>query len=100
MPATRILWGQVLTVLLIVLVTTWCGTQWTAWRLGFQAELGSPWFELAGHPVCQPPALFWWWFFYDAYAPEVFLEGALIAASGSFVAIAVAIGMSVWQGWI
>ncbi|ESY01374.1 conjugal transfer protein TraG [Mesorhizobium sp. LNJC405B00] len=97
MPATRILWGQVLTVLLIVLVTTWCGTQWTAWRLGFQAELGSPWFELAGHPVYQPTALFWWWFFYDAYAPEVFLEGALIAVCGSFVAIAVAVCMSVWR---
>ncbi|MBZ9801174.1 conjugal transfer protein TraG [Mesorhizobium sp. ES1-6] len=97
MPATRILWGQVLTVLLIVFVTTWCGTQWTAWRLGFQAELGPPWFELAGYPVYPLPALFWWWFFYDAYAPEVFLEGAVIAASGSFVAIAVAIGMSVWR---
>ncbi|ESX79385.1 conjugal transfer protein TraG [Mesorhizobium sp. LSHC414A00] len=97
MPATRILWGQVLTVLLIVLATTWCGTQWTAWRLGFQAQLGPPWFELAGHPLYQPSALFWWWFFYDAYAPEIFLEGALIAASGSFVAIAVAIGMSAWR---
>ncbi|AZO68042.1 conjugal transfer protein TraG [Mesorhizobium sp. M6A.T.Cr.TU.016.01.1.1] len=97
MPATRILWGQVVTVLLIVLVTTWCATQWTAWRLGFQLQLGSPWFELGGHSVYPPPAFFWWWFFYDAYAPEVFIEGALIAASGSFIAIIVAIGMSVWR---
>lgn len=97
MPATRILWGQILTVLLIVLATTWCATQWTAWRLGFQSQLGSPWFELAGQAVYPPPAFFWWWFFYDAYAPEVFLEGALIAVSGSFIAITVAIGMSVWR---
>ncbi|TIU45958.1 MAG: conjugal transfer protein TraG [Mesorhizobium sp.] len=97
MPATKILWGQVLTVLLIVLATTWCATQWTAWRLGFQSQLGSPWFELAGQSVYPPPAFFWWWFFYDAYAPEIFLEGALIAASGSFISIAVAIGMSVWR---
>ncbi|RWH67924.1 MAG: hypothetical protein E5X68_25505 [Mesorhizobium sp.] len=97
MPATRILWGQVLTVLLIVLLTTWCATQWTAWRLGYQPQLGSPWFELAGQSVYPPPAFFWWWFFYDAYAPEVFFEGALIAASGSFMAITVAIGMSVWR---
>lgn len=97
MPVTRILWGQVLTVLLIVLATTWCATQWTAWRLGFQSQLGSPWFELAGQSVYPPPAFFWWWFFYDAYAPEIFLEGALIAVSGSFIAIAVAIGMSVWR---
>ncbi|TSE12239.1 conjugal transfer protein TraG [Mesorhizobium intechi] len=97
MPATRILWGQVLTVLLIVLATTWCATQWTAWRLGFQSQLGSPWFDLAGQSVYPPPAFFWWWFFYDAYAPEIFLEGALIAVSGSFIAIVVAIGMSVWR---
>ncbi|MER9000616.1 conjugal transfer protein TraG [Mesorhizobium sp. M0051] len=97
MPATRILWGQVLTVLLIVLVTTWCATQWTAWRLGFQPQLGSPWFEFVGQPIYPPPAFYWWWFFYDAYAPVVFLEGALIAASGSFIAMAVAITMSVWR---
>lgn len=97
MSATKILWGQVLTVLLIVLVSTWCATQWTAWRLGFQPQLGSPWFELVGQPVFPPPAFFWWWFFYDAYAPEIFVEGALIATSGSFIAIAVAIGMSAWR---
>ncbi|MET2830982.1 conjugal transfer protein TraG [Mesorhizobium shangrilense] len=97
MQATRILWGQVLAVLFIVLVTTWCATQWTAWQLGFQPQLGPPWFELAGQSIYPPPAFFWWWFFYDAYAPEVFLEGALIAASGSFIAITVAIAMSVWR---
>lgn len=97
MPATKILWGQILTVLLIVIVATWGATQWTAWRFGFQPQLGSPWFQFAGQSVYPPPAFFWWWFFYDAYAPEVFLEGAPIAASGSFIAIAVAIGMSVWR---
>ncbi len=48
MSATKILWGQITTVFLIVLLTTWGATQWTAWRLGFQAQLGTPWFELAG----------------------------------------------------
>ena len=33
MSATKILWGQILCVLAIVLVTTWGATQWTAWRL-------------------------------------------------------------------
>ena len=48
MTATKILWGQILTVFAIVLATTWSATQWTAWRLGFQAQLGTPWFDLAG----------------------------------------------------
>jgi type IV secretion system protein VirD4 len=97
MSATKILWGQILTVFLIILVTTWAATQYVAWELGFQAQLGSPWFRLAGWPVYYPPAIFWWWYFYEAYAPEVFARGGMIAASGGFIAIAVAIGMSVWR---
>ena len=94
MRGGRILWGQIAVVLTVVLLTTWAATQWTAWRLGFQAQLGAPWFKLAGWPVYSPPAIFWWWFSFDAYAPSIFLEGAAIAVSGSFIAIAVAIFMS------
>lgn len=97
MSATKILWGQILTVFLIVLLTTWTATQWIAWKLGFQSQLGRPWFELAGLPIYYPPAVFWWWYFYDAYAPTVFVEGGLIAVSGGFLSIVVAIGMSVWR---
>jgi type IV secretion system protein VirD4 len=97
MSATKILWGQILIVILIVLFTTWAATQWTAWQLGFQPQLGEPWFRLVGIPVYYPPAFFWWWYFYDAYAPSIFVEGAYIAASGGFISIAVAIGMSVWR---
>jgi type IV secretion system protein VirD4 len=95
--ATKILWGQILVVFTIVLVTLWTATQWTAWRLGYQPQLGPPWFALAGAPVYLPPAFFWWWYHFDAYAPSIFLEGAAIAASGGFGAIGIAIGMSVWR---
>tara|TARA_R110000824_G_scaffold24090_4_gene85373 strand:- start:1580 stop:3565 length:1986 start_codon:yes stop_codon:yes gene_type:complete len=95
MTATKILWGQIIVVSLIVLSTTWTATQWTALRLGFQPQLGAPWFELLGWPVYYPPSFFWWWYAYDAYAPPIFIEGAIIAASGGFLAIGVAIFMSV-----
>lgn len=97
MSATKILWGQILTVFLIVLATTWGATQYVAWSLGYQAQLGPPWFVLFGMPIYYPPAFFWWWYFYEAYAPAIFVEGGMIAASGGFIAIAVAIGMSVWR---
>lgn len=98
MSATKILWGQIVVVFAIVLVTTWAATQWVAWKLGYQPQLGYPWFELApGIPVYLPPAFFWWWYAYDAYAPQVFVEGAYIAASGGFISIAAAIAMSVWR---
>ncbi|MEA1651272.1 conjugal transfer protein TraG [Nitrospirillum sp. BR 11164] len=97
MSATKILWGQILTVFAIVLLTTWTATQWTAFRLGFQPQLGPPWFILGHLPIYYPWSFFPWWYFYDAYAPPIFVEGAYIAASGGFVSIAVAIGMSVWR---
>jgi len=97
MSATKILWGQITIVFLIILATTWGATQYVAWSLGYQAQLGPPWFDLFGVPVYYPPALFWWWYFYEAYAPPIFAKGGIIAASGGFIAIAVAIGMSVWR---
>ncbi len=97
MSATKILWGQILSVFAIVLVCVWGATEWVAWRLAYQPELGTPWFKLLGFPVYYPPAFFWWWYGYDAYAPSIFVEGAYIAASGGLIAAAVAIGMSVWR---
>jgi len=97
MPATKILWGQILAVSAIVLICVWGATEWVAWRLAFQPELGAPWFRLLGFSFYLPPSFFWWWYAYDAYAPSIFVEGAFIAASGGFIAVAVAIAMSVWR---
>ena len=97
MSGTKILWGQLFLVFAIVLAAIWGATEWTAWRLGFQSQLGTPWSVFMGFPVYLPPTFFWWWFAYDAYAPHIFVQGAYIAASGAFVAIVVAITMSVWR---
>jgi type IV secretion system protein VirD4 len=96
MSATKILWGQVIAVFLIVLAGVWGATQWTAAALAYQPELGPPWFMRSAGGL-SAPAFFWWWFSFDAYAPAIFQTGAFIAASGGFVSIAVAIGMSVWR---
>jgi type IV secretory pathway TraG/TraD family ATPase VirD4 len=64
---------------------------------GLSAGTRSAWFWLYGLRVYAPPSFFWWWFSFDAYAPHIFVEGAYIAASGGFAAVAVAIGMSVWR---
>jgi type IV secretion system protein VirD4 len=97
MNATKILWGQVLAVSSVVLAFLWGSTQWVAWRLAFQPQLGHPWFNILGWPVYDPPAFFWWWFAYDAYARPIFVEGAYIAASGGIAAVVVAVAMSVWR---
>lgn len=97
MSATKILCGAVIAISLVALAFVWAATQWTAWQLGFQPQLGQPWFMLFGYPVYAPPAFFWWWFIYDAYAPHIFNRGAYIAAAGGIVAFAVAVAMALWR---
>src|SRR6204780_775174 len=97
MNPTKILWGQILVVSAVVLAFVWAATEWTAWKVGFQSQLGHYWFELFGWPVYQPPAFFWWWFAYDAYAHEIFVTGGFIAGAGGVAAFVVAVAMSVWR---
>jgi len=94
-PATKILWGQIIIVTGVALLFVWAATQWVAFRLGYQSELGTPMTELFGWPVYAPWNFFVWWYWYDAYAPRVFVEGAVIAGSGGIAAIAVAFFLSV-----
>ncbi|MFZ5610293.1 MAG: conjugal transfer protein TraG [Pseudomonadota bacterium] len=93
--ATKILWGQIIIVSLVALGFIWAATQWTAWRLGFQPQLGAPATDILGWPIYPPWSFFVWWYFYDAYAPRVFVEGATIAGSGGIAAIGIAIFLSV-----
>ena len=97
MAATKILWGQILLVSLVVLGFVWAATEWTAYQLAFQPQLGEPWFVVLGWPMYQPPAFFWWWFAYDAYARDTFVQGAYVAASGGVAAFGVAVAMSIWR---
>ena len=94
---TGILFGQIAAVFGIVLCGVWAATQWTAAALGYQMRLGLPWFEMSGFPVYQPWRLFEWWYFFDAYAPDVFLRGGVIAASSGLLATGAGIAMAVWR---
>src|SRR6185312_17411491 len=97
MTPTKILAGQVLAVFAIVLGTLWLATQWAAAQLGYQSELRTPWFSIFGLKAYYPWRLFEWWYAYDAYAPTTFNKAGIIAASGGFVGIAVAVVGSLWR---
>jgi type IV secretion system protein VirD4 len=66
MSATKILWGQILAVSFVAFGTIWGATQWVAWRLAYQPQLGQPFAEIAGLPLYPPPAFFLWWYWFDA----------------------------------
>jgi type IV secretion system protein VirD4 len=94
---TKLLIGTVASVLGIVLIGLWFATEWAAWHLGFQPQLGAPSFTLFGWPIYLPWALFVWWYAFDAYAPALFNEAGTIAASGGLVGCGVAIAGSLWR---
>jgi type IV secretion system protein VirD4 len=97
MTPTRLLIGQILVVLAIVMLGVWCATQWTAYRLAYQPELGLPWLHLLGTPIYHPWIFFAWWYRFDAYAPHIFDKGGAIAAASGFVGCGAAIAGSLWR---
>ena len=97
MTPTKLLIGQILIVLAIVIAGLWAATQWCAAMLGYQPALGMPWFTFAGMPFYRPWALFWWWYSYEAYAPQVFDKAGMVAGASGFLGCAAAIGGSLWR---
>ncbi|MFC3070473.1 conjugal transfer protein TraG [Phenylobacterium soli] len=97
MNGSKVMWAQLALVFAIIAAGVWAATEWCAWRLAFQPELGRPWLRLAGWPVYAPPAFFWWWFAFDAYAPKVFLQGAEIIVGAAAAATSGALALSVWR---
>jgi hypothetical protein len=41
----------VLLVTAVILAFLWAATEWTAWRLAFQPQLGPPWFDILGWEI-------------------------------------------------
>jgi type IV secretion system protein VirD4 len=97
MTPTKLLIGQILVVLAIVIAGVWAATQWAAAMLAYQPQLGHPWFTLFGTPVFRPWAIFSWWYHYDAYAPHVFDKAGTLAGASGFVGCAAAIFGSLWR---
>jgi type IV secretion system protein VirD4 len=97
MTPTKLLIGQIIVVFAIAIAGVWFATEWCADKLGFQAQLGLPWFEFAGVPFYYPWRLFEWWYSYDAYAPVLFNQAGGIAASSGIVGCIVAIIGSLWR---
>jgi type IV secretion system protein VirD4 len=97
MTPTKLLIGQILVVLAIIIASIWAATQWAAASLAYQPELGPPWFELLHMQVYRPWSIFAWWFSFDAYAPIVFDQAGAIAACGGLLGCGAAIVGSVWR---
>ena len=97
MTPTKILIGQAIVVLLIIAAAMWAATQYVASAFGYDEALGAPWTALGETPIYFPWRLFEWWYAYEAYAPDIFMQGGAIAAAGGMLGAAAAIAGSVWR---
>lgn len=97
MSPSKILVGQFVIVLSIILAATWFACQWAAAELGHQPALGRPWFVVGDLPVYYPWRLYQWWYAYEAYAPDVFAKAGAMAASGGLLGILAAVLGSLWR---
>ena len=97
MTPTKLLVGQILVVLAIMVLGVWAATQWAAAMLGYQPRLGPAWFVVGEVPVYRPWALFAWWYHYEAYAPWVFDRAGALAGASGFLGCAAAVFGSLWR---
>jgi type IV secretion system protein VirD4 len=97
MTPTKLLIGQILSVLAIMIAGVWAATQWAAAMLAYQPQLGLPWLWIEDLPVYRPWSIFPWWFQYGAYAPEVFGKAGALAGASGFLGCAAAVAGSLWR---
>ena len=97
MHPTKLLVGQIVVIFLIVIGGVWTATQWCAAMLGYQPELGVPWFVILDIPVYRPWSIFPWWYHFEAYAPDIFDKAGALAAASGFLGCAAAIFGALWR---
>jgi len=97
MTPTKILIGQAFIVMLIILGAMQAATQYVAGAFGFDPALGSSWTQIGETPIYYPWRLFEWWYAYEAYAPDIFMQGGAIAAAGGMVGAIAAVAGSLWR---
>jgi type IV secretion system protein VirD4 len=97
MSPTKLLIGQIVIVLAIVILGIWFATQWAAAHLAYQPELGLPWFYLFRIAIYHPWQVFPWWYHFDAYAPRIFSEAGAIAGASGFAGCGAAVAGSLWR---
>ena len=96
--SAKILWGQILVVFPIIPnATTWGATPICRLepRLSGATRLALV-RAVRGWPSLSA-ALFWWWYFCEGLCAGIFARAGSSQRLGGFIAIAVAIGMSVWR---
>ena len=77
-------------------LSLWRATQYVASHLGYQSQLGAPWFELFARRVYRPWQVIPWNYWYHYYAPGIFNHSMMMVAMGALLSTAVSVVYAVW----
>jgi len=91
----NVFYGHVATGILFLLGGLWGTTQWVAYALGYQKQLGEPYVILNGYPVYFPWQWFFWDYHYGAYAPDVFQKAFMLTYVSVFLMFGVMVILAV-----
>ena len=94
MRGTTILWGQFLAALIGAILTLQAATQYVAYQLAYQPQLGNPAYSLLGFPIYWPWKYWEWMYYFDYYAKPIFFQGSLFIYGGVFLIFLTIVFMS------
>ena len=93
--SVNVFYGHIATGIAFMLLGTWVTTQYVAYLLGYQPQLGRPLMVFHGYPVYEPWQWFFWAFHYEAYVPWVFEQASRITYANFFIMFAVMVFLAV-----
>ena len=93
--AINVFYGHVGAGLVFTLLGMWMSTQYVAYALGYQEQLGEPAVILNGYPVYEPWLWMLWAYHFEPYAPHVFETASWITYTSFFVMFGVMVALSI-----
>lgn len=82
---------------LIMLLGVWGATQYCAYELDYQENLGTPWFILFDYPIYIPWRIFEWTYYYEVYAASVFSTSYLFIYLAFIIESILLVYIAVWR---
>ena len=93
--SVNVFYGHVATGISFMFLGTWVATQYVAYALGYQAQLGAFAFIFHGVPVYEPWAWFMWAYHFEPYAPGVFDKASWITYGSFFLMFGVMVLLAI-----
>ena len=94
MRRVNVFYSHVAVGLASIVLYVWSATQYVAYKLEYQTQLGRYAFKLGEHQVYEPWNFFVWSFHFEPYAPEVFNTGYYIIFGGWAISMIILVFMA------